>query len=278
MPQSGANRKRASEGGLNDDTPPPETGWAGPILAAIRLFSRLPAGKSARRPDLGRMAPLLPVAGLAIGALPALTLAALTLLGTPPLFAAVVALAVWVIVTGAMQEDGFADAMDGLFGGANRERRLEILKDPRHGTYGVSGLVLSFLLRASALATLVFANPVTGALAWLGIGIAARSFALWLPATMPAARTDGASAAAGSVSLKRFALGAGLAAVIAGVLATPVAGPEGAIAALFVMGLAILGWRALCHHLVGGHTGDLIGAGQLILEIAALSFFMVWVR
>ncbi|MEX1180818.1 MAG: adenosylcobinamide-GDP ribazoletransferase [Cucumibacter sp.] len=263
---------------MNDDTPPPETGWAGPILAAIRFFSRLPAGKGARRPDLGRMAPLLPVAGLAIGALPALTLAALTLLGTPPLFAAVVALAVWVIVTGAMAEDGFADAMDGLFGGASRERRLEILKDPRHGTYGVSGLVLSFLLRASALATLVFANPVTGALAWLGIGIAARSFALWLPATMPAARSDGASAAAGSVTIRGFAFGAGLAAVIAGVLATPVVGPEGAIILLFGMALAILGWRALCHHLVGGHTGDLIGAGQLILEIAALSFFMVWVR
>jgi adenosylcobinamide-GDP ribazoletransferase len=246
------------------------------VRMALRFFSRLPIG-GMDRPDLNRIAPWVPVAGIAIGIFPALILAALVLMGVPSLFAAAVAVAAWVIATGAMAEDGLADAMDGLFGGASRERRLEILKDPRHGTYGVSALVLSFLMRVAALATLAFTHPVTGALAWLGIGIAARSLALWLPATMAAARSDGAAASAGSVSLPRFIAGAALAAILAVLATAPIAGLDGALLALVVMAAAILAWRAICHVLVGGHTGDLIGAGQLILEIAALGLFMLWV-
>ncbi|HUV32493.1 MAG TPA: adenosylcobinamide-GDP ribazoletransferase, partial [Devosiaceae bacterium] len=223
------------------------------------------------------IAPVLSVAGLVIGAGPALLLALGVLFGIPALFASCMALVAWVIVTGAMAEDGLADAMDGLFGASTAERRLEILKDPHHGTYGVSALVLSFLLRASALAALAFASPVAGALCWLGITVASRSFALWLPATMRPARADGAAAAAGTVTMPKFVAGAALAALVFGATVLPVAGPAGAAAALGVMALTILGWRALCHLLVGGYTGDLIGGGQLLLEIACLSFFMVWV-
>ncbi len=246
------------------------------VRMALRFFSRLPIG-GMDRPDLDRIAPWVPVAGIAIGILPALMLATLVLLGVPALFAAAVAVAAWVIATGAMAEDGLADAMDGLFGGADRQRRLDILKDPRHGTYGVSALVLSFIMRVSALASLAFTHPVSGALAWLGIGIAARSLALWLPATMSAARPDGAAASAGGVTLTRFATGAAIAAILGGGAVAPLAGLVGALLGLAIMGAAILGWRAVCHVLVGGYTGDLIGAGQLILEIAALGLFMLWV-
>lgn len=262
-----------------DNSEPSQAGAADPIASvrmALRFFSRLPIG-GMDQPDLDRIAPWVPVAGVAIGVLPALLLATLVLLGVPALFAAAVAVAAWVIATGAMAEDGLADAMDGLFGGASRERRLEILKDPRHGTYGVSALVLSFVMRVSALATLAFTHPVTGALAWLGIGIAARSFALWLPATMTPARSEGAAASAGGVSTMRFVAGAIFAAILAGVATAPVAGGIGALLCLAVMAAAILGWRAICHVLVGGYTGDLIGAGQLILEIAALGLFMLLV-
>ena len=37
------------------------------------------------------------------------------------------------------------------------------------------------------------------------------------------------------------------------------------------------GWTTLCRRLIGGQTGDLIGALQALLEIAALTAFMIFV-
>ena len=68
----------------------------------------------------------------------------------PPLPAAALAVAATVAVTGALHEDGLADVADGFGGGATRERKLEIMRDSRIGTYGVCALILSFILRISA--------------------------------------------------------------------------------------------------------------------------------
>ena len=59
-----------------------------------------------------------------------------------PLSASALTIAVIVLITGAFHHDGLADSMDGLVGGWNPEQRREILKDSRHGTYGVMALVL----------------------------------------------------------------------------------------------------------------------------------------
>lgn len=256
---------------------PGKTGMAAGLVMAIRFYSRLPVSGPSDAPNLDRMAAMVPAAGFLIGLGPAIVLGLATILGVPSLFAAALALVVWLGVTGAMAEDGLADAMDGLFGGSAPERRLEIMHDPRHGTYGVSALVLGLLLRASGLATLAFLNPVTGPLAWLGLTVVARSFSLWLPATLKPARADGASASAGKLSMPRFAAGAGVAAVLFAIAVVPILGVAGAAIALAVLALTVLAWRAACHLLVGGQTGDLIGSGQLLLEIAGLSFFMLWV-
>ena len=90
---------------------------------------------------------------------------------TRPVMAATLA------VTGCLHEDGFADTADGLGGGATRERKLEIMRDSRIGTYGVCALTVSLLLRASALAYL--ADPALVAAALIAVHGAAR-------ATMPA--------------------------------------------------------------------------------------------
>lgn len=264
---------------MNDDIPPIGRSGLEPVLGAIRFYSRLPAGEDGgKRPVLDHMAPLLPLAGLVIGLPSALVLGLLTIMQLPPFIGAALALAIWVIVTGAMAEDGFADSLDGLFGGNSVARRLEILKDPRHGTYAVSGLVLSFLVRASALSVLAIVNPITGPLAWLGIGIASRSIALWLPTTMHPARTDGAAAAAGALSMRNFVIGAAFAVAVGIALCLGSGGPLGALVALLTMAFTIVFWRFVCQRLVGGYTGDLVGGGQLLLEIAALSAFILFVR
>ena len=55
----------------------------------------------------------------------------------PPFVAAAVAIAIGLLITGAFHEDGLGDVADAFGGGSTVERRLQILKDPRQGTYGV---------------------------------------------------------------------------------------------------------------------------------------------
>src|SRR5690606_25440682 len=121
---------------------------------------------------------------------------------------------VGVVVSGAMAEDAFADAMDGLFGGQNIERRLEIMKDSRHGTYGVAAIVLLLAARITALGTIAALNPVIAGAIWMAAMVMSRSFSLWLTVELPPARLDGASAAAGRVSKRVFGIGMGLSVLI----------------------------------------------------------------
>jgi len=246
------------------------------LVMALRFYSRLPTGERPHlRPDLNRIATSVPFASLIIGAAPAIVLLAAALLGLPRLFAAGLAVGVAVITAGAMAEDALADAADGLFGGTIRERRLEIMKDSRHGTYGVAALCVFLILRVAALSSMVAVEPLSAAAIWLGAMVMARSGALWLTVALPAARTDGASATAGRVAPHAFALGAVLALILGLVLTAPGVGLPGFICAVATMAAVAYGWTGLCKRLVGGQTGDLIGALQALLEIAALTGFLV---
>jgi adenosylcobinamide-GDP ribazoletransferase len=277
------NAPQRQSGPQNDNQPHDHPDTAKPqfgddVLMGLRFFSRLPTGDRPHRPpDLNRIAMALPFTSVIIGVVPALLLLGASLIGLPPLFAAGLAVAASVLVTGAMAEDALADAADGLFGGSSRERRLEIMKDSRHGTYGVAALCLLLLLRVSALSALAAINPLAAATMWLAAMLLARSGALWLSVALPAARSDGVAAAAGRVSKPAFAMGAVFALILGLILAAPGAGLVGFLLAVALAALVAGGWMALCRRLVGGHTGDLIGALQALLEIAALAAFLVFV-
>ncbi|MFT7596440.1 MAG: adenosylcobinamide-GDP ribazoletransferase, partial [Paracoccaceae bacterium] len=80
-------------------------------------------------------------------------------LGLPASIAAGLVLGAQIMLTGAMHEDGLADTADGLWGGFNADRRLEIMKDSAIGTYGVLALILSLGLRWAALTLLLPISP-----------------------------------------------------------------------------------------------------------------------
>lgn len=282
MTDSAPQSQRSDDiSGENRDAYRPEVprgglGLKDDLVMALRFFSRLPTGDSAHeKPDLGRIAMALPFASVVMGAIPILLLGGVWL-GLPGHFAAALAVGAMVFVGGGMMEDSLADSADGLFGGSTRERRLEILKDSRHGTYGVAALCLFLVLRVTAIGSVASVNPLAAAGLWLAANIAGRSGALWVAVALPPARAEGASATAGSLPVSRFVFGAALATLLVFVIGAPASSLLGVIVAMVVVGLVVLGWTALCRKLVGGQTGDLIGGAAGLGEIGALAVLLIF--
>ena len=237
-------------------------------LAALALLTRLPlpgarVATAARRGAAAGWA--YPLAGAVAGAGAGLVLVMAAALGLGAGPAAGLALAAAVIVTGALHEDGLADAVDGLWGGWTPERRLEIMKDSRIGSYGVLALVLSLILRWSCLSALAAVSPGGAALALVAVGAASRA-ALLLPfAVLPPARPGGLAARTGRPRPATVVAGWAVAAAVA--LAT--LGPAG-LAVLAAAALATLAATAIARVKIGGQTGDILGATQQLAEIAGL--------
>lgn len=237
---------------------------ASDVAACLGFFTRLPAGW---RPHSGRrFADALwaaPVAGLAVGAAGAAAFAAASFLGVSPASAAMLALAATMLITGCLHEDGLADVADGFGGGATRERRLEIMRDSRIGTFGAAALLVSIGLRWSALAAASTASEVF--LAMVAAHGASRAL---LPAFLKfvaPARPGGLGAGVGAVS-SRAVGGAGLIGVLCLLpLGLPCAA---ALAAVLALWFAFL--KRFCERRIGGQTGDVCGTLQQGGEIAVL--------
>jgi adenosylcobinamide-GDP ribazoletransferase len=254
-----------------------QPGFGDDLVMAIRFFSRLPAGDSPyEKPDLDRMARILPFVSVIVGFGPVLLMMLLCWMGVPAFFAAAIGVGAMIAVTGAMTDDALADAADGLAGGSDVDRRLEIMKDSRHGTYGVVAIGLYLILRVTAIGALAVYNPVAAGGVWLASSLIGRSGSLWLSVELPNAREGGASAAVGRVSRGPFAIGAGFGVLLALVLAAPFTSFVALVLALLAAGLVAMSWVWVCRKLIGGQTGDLIGALGALIEVAALTAFLIF--
>jgi adenosylcobinamide-GDP ribazoletransferase len=167
-------------------------------------------------------------------------------------------------VTGALHEDGLADLSDGLWGGLDPTRRLEIMRDSRIGSYGVIALALSLIARWA----LLLAALEDGSIAWVMAASGAASRAP-LPALMrwlPPARAEGLSRGVGVPPASAIWIGAG----IGGATLLPF-GPVAAVAAAMAVTAMAYGVGILSHAKLGGQTGDVLGACQQLCEIGALA-------
>ena len=226
---------------------------------------RLPENWSAG--DSGRASVWYPFVGLVIGGLTWLVWKGATL-AFPPLMAGSLALVVWVILTGGLHLDGLADCCDGLLASTSVERRLEIMKDPHVGAFGVIGLILVLLLKVSALTSFVSLRPSSG----FSILLAA-SLARWciLPGgLLPLARSSGMGADFASGFRRSFILwGAILPLAIAVFL-----GIRGVVSMLAGLSAAVLGlWLAKSR--IGGVTGDVFGMIVEVVETVVLIAFLM---
>ncbi len=231
------------------------------VLAAIQLLTRVPV-RPRREPSLRTAVPWFPVVGAVIGAVVGGTAAALWH-ATTPLVAAAVAVVLGVLLTGAFHEDGLADVADAFAGGWTRDRRLEILKDPRHGSYGVAAMCSSIVVRVACLASLpgpatMFASAIaahatgrTAAVAALGTGRAADP-GLGADYTRATSRPGAAVGVAAGLAITAVATGWWV----------------GPFAAVGVFAAVTVGWLAV--RAIGGINGDTLGAIEQVAECLCL--------
>lgn len=238
------------------------------LAAAFALLTRLPIGRwSVANSDytLTSSTWAYPVVGATVGGLGGLTYWLLHALTFPPTVCAIITIAVIVVTTGALHEDGLADIADGFGGGVTRERKLEIMRDHCVGTYGVVAVFLALAVRAGAITTL--REPALVLSSLIAAGAISRTVVVALMWLMPLARSDGLAA-----GVRRPGKGSLIAAVTLGVLAASMALSATASLVVAAVGaLACVGVATLAHRQIGGVTGDVLGAGQQAAECAILA-------
>jgi adenosylcobinamide-GDP ribazoletransferase len=228
------------------------------FLGAVSLLTRIPARGDA---DTERTVPWLPVVGALIGAVAAAVYAALRL-ALAPLPSATVAIVAGIALTGALHEDGLADTADAFGARVERERTLEIMKDPHNGTFGVLALAASVFARIAAVAAM---GPAAAAVALPAAHALGRSTSAVLMWMLPSAGDGLGARYSARVSRRQAAAAAavGLAITIGSMGAWGLAA-----AAVAGVGSALAGSLAL--RKIGGVTGDVLGAAEQLTEIGIL--------
>lgn len=240
--------------------------YADELILATGFLTILPVNSSRladRQVSLGQSAGWFPWIGALIGLAAGATWWASGLV-LPPALAAVLAVSVWVALTGGLHLDGLADCCDGLLSAAPRDRRLEIMRDPRVGTFGALGLCLALGVKAAA----IYSLPASAAIPAMLLAASSARGLLLLARGQPGARPGGMGEEF-TGGLRRAAL---------------------PLAALPLVGLSILlGWNSLpallaallttaaifslARRRIGGLTGDVLGCvvetGELAVLLAA---------
>lgn len=230
------------------------------FLSAVQFLTRLPVPRGSYRVESAYVW-LAPV-GLLLGAALAGLDWALRQLPVSSLLASTLVVVVWLGVTGALHADGLMDTCDAVFGHASPARRLEIMRDPHTGAFGVIGIVCVVALKIAALDGLPPGiRPHTLILA-PGLG---RWSIAWLSALFPYGRPHGLGAPLKAAARPRSLALASVLPLLVCVLFWPL-GPV-------LGGLAGLGSWLLGRWLVGllpGLTGDCYGAACELVEVLVL--------
>jgi len=233
------------------------------LLTAIRFLTVVPVGGAhLREGDMGRASGWFPVVGLLVG----MVLAGIDWYGRAVWDAnvgAALVIAGGIILTGGLHIDGLMDTADAFFSGAGRERMLEIMRDARSGALGVAAGACLLLAKFAAYGQLegpshwraIAAAPAVGRMG-IVVGVAAFRYA----------RAAGTGARFAAEVGKRHMLGAMVlcAAMCVGLLGWIGLGVFGLGAALAVAG------GAYASRKLGGMTGDVYGAVNEVVELAAL--------
>jgi adenosylcobinamide-GDP ribazoletransferase len=248
--------------------PPP--GWPArrldELILAVTLLTRIPM-PPARNGDsaaLGRAIWAYPLVGALIGAIGAAIFWLVRKGGLPVAPSAWVAIAAMILATGCFHEDGLADFWDGIGGGHTVERKLEIMRDSRIGSYGAAALIVALGLRATLIVALDASGHAEAGL--VTAGLLGRSGIAAVLLVLPPARADGLAATAADPPIGR-----GLVALVLGFAVFGFWSVVPALLALTATALVAMVMVWLMHRQIEGYTGDGLGATEQKIEAAVLA-------
>ena len=263
------------------------------VLASLTLCTRLPWWRLRELPKEAyeRVTDYWPFVGWITGGAMAAAFSLAVWLGVSPALAALLAIAVRLLLTGALHEDGLADFCDGFGGDASRERTLAIMKDSHIGTYGVIGLILYLGFLWASLANM--ADTRLEAAVILFFDVLGKVAASFVTSQLPYARSE-ENAKVGVVYRQRSWRGllahvvrctialalpvvlcvfAGMPAIGIGFVYIPV------ILCLlpipFIVEMLMAAWM---RRRIGGYTGDCCGALFLLCELSLYLFLPLLMR
>ena len=243
-------------------------GFVEQLVLGLVFLTRLPIRLKGALPDdaVARAAWSFPIAGALVALVGAGTAIAADTLALPPAASALLALAATMLMTGALHEDGLADMADGLGGGRTRERKLEIMKDSRIGSYGVLALIIGVGLRWAALTALIQDTRLHLVGALVAAHAGSRALLPLLMRALPPARPGGLAASVGVPSSL-----SSIAALVLGTAATFWGlGDRQGLVGIVAAAIGMVAVGALARRQLGGYTGDVLGAAQQVGEIVLL--------
>lgn len=235
---------------------------------ALMFLTRLPVGKlcSGESAVLARATRYFPLVGALVGGILALALTGLMTL-FPASVAVALMLVLAVLLTGAFHEDGLADVADSA-GAFELDAKLEIMRDSRLGTYGALALILSMLVKFVTLSALVEINLGACVAALIAAHVLSRWGSVWLMATCAYARPEAANkVVAEGVNARRLLECSVWAVLLLMPLALLVSAAT-IYAALPVAWLVVTLSGSRFKKVLGGITGDCLGAANQLVEIA----------
>jgi adenosylcobinamide-GDP ribazoletransferase len=227
------------------------------MRVAFAFLTRLPMATALDDRSLARAAPWFPFVGLFVGALMG-GVHAVAALALEPAAATLVAMLAAVLVTGGLHEDGLADVADAAGAHVSRERKLEILRDSRVGTYGALAITFAIAFPLVVLA------PLDGR-RFLDAAIAAHVLGRWssLPVSrLRPARPDGSGALLRATKAQSLA-----GTLVTFVIVVAVLGPEDAATAVGAASVTVALGARWALRVFGGVSGDVYGAINKVVEL-----------
>lgn len=243
-----------------------------PFLIALQFLTRVPlrSKEELEEKQIAQSVLYYPLVGALIGV--ALWLMAVLVTAIPPIMAAVILLLFWVLITGGLHLDGLADSADAWAGGyGDKQRSLEIMKDPAAGPFAVVVLVLLLLVKLSALTVLLETDSV-----WILIvpPVLGRLSVVVMFLTTPYVRKNGLGSIMSEYLSRSHAFGVIFLSAIFGLVFYPALDILLTIAVTFI---TLYFLRYLMMKRIQGMTGDTIGASLEINEAVSLFILVLLV-
>lgn len=212
--------------------------------------------------DFGWSAVFFPLTGALIGAIAGFAYGLFSDFLAKPA-AAFLSMILWILLSGGLHWDGLADCMDGFCCSALPEKRLEIMKDSRLGTFGALGIFCSLILKW--LGILYFAHAGKEPLYFALAGASARWAMLFL-INLPLVNPNGLAAMLRKHCPRLITLYALPVPLILALCCRPF-GVLYLIISLLSAGMIAL----LAKQKIGGVNGDVLGFSIELTEIVLLT-------